>query len=217
MTALTLYFHPLASFCWKVLVPLYENETPFEPVLVDKANAESLARFEKVWPVAKFPVLHDHARDLTIPESTIIVEHLDTHFPGKTKLIPKDVDRARAVRLADRFYDNYVHQQMQRVVSNRLRPKENKDPFGVDEAKKTLSLAYDMIENDMKTRSWACGEDFTLADCAAFPALYYGNEVHPFGASHPNVKAYLDRLHARPSVKRVLEEAGPYLHMFPKD
>jgi len=213
--SLTLYFHPLASYCWKVLLALYEAETPFRAHQVDLANAEERAALERMWPVAKFPVLRDAARDAVVPESTIIVEYLALHYPGKAELLPADPELARETRLRDRFYDLYVHEPMQRIVGDRLRPADRRDPLGVEQAHAMLELSYRMIEDDKNTDEWARARAFTLADCAAAPALYYANKVHPFGAQHPRVARYLDRLLARPSFKRVLVEAEPYFANFP--
>lgn len=212
--SLTLYYHPLSSYCWKVLIALYENGTPFTPRLVDLSDEKNRAEFRALWPIGKFPVLRDEAADRTIPESSIIVEYLVQHFPGPTELLPKDPDLARRTRLADRFYDLYVHTPMQKIVGDRLRPADKKDPFGVEEARAQLSTAYPLIDAEMEAKHWAMGESFTLADCAALPALHYANRVQPLGA-HKNVAAYLDRLENRPSVARVLKEAEPYFAMFP--
>src|SRR3954447_14283993 len=157
---LKLYFHPLASFCWKVLIPLYENDTPFEPIIVDLANETQRAALEKLWPVTKFPVLVDETNERSIPESTIIIEYLAQHYPGKVELIPRDPDLAREVRLLDRFYDQYVHQPMQKVVADRLRQPGKNDPHGVDEAKAMLQTAYGMIDREMSTKRWAAGDTF---------------------------------------------------------
>src|SRR5262245_38217849 len=105
--ALILYYHPLASFCWKVLIPLYENDTPVESRIVDLMDEASAAAFKRLWPIGKFPVLRDEARDATIPESSIITEYLDQHYPGRTRLVPADADLARQTRFRDRFYDLY--------------------------------------------------------------------------------------------------------------
>jgi glutathione S-transferase len=215
--SLRLYFHPLASYCHKVLIALYENDTRFEPVFVDLGKETERAALLKLWPIGKFPVLRDDARDQTIPESTIIIEYLDQQHPGSTKFIPSDLDRARQTRLRDRFYDFYVHEPMQKIVGDRLRPQGKKDPHGVEEAKTRLRTSYQMINEEMATRNWAMGDAFGLADCAAAPALFYANEVMPFGDTHPNVKAYFDRLRVRPSYARVLKEAEPYFAMFPKE
>jgi glutathione S-transferase len=215
MMSLTLHYHPLASFCWKALIALYENDTPFEPRLVDFGDPVSRAAFEKLWPLAKMPVLRDDARDETIPEATIIIEYLAGHHPGRTKLIPPDPDRARRVRLADRIYDAYVHEPMQKIVTDTLRPPGKNDPHGVKLASAQIVTAYDTIEAEMAAGRWPAGDDFTLADCSACPALFYADTVVRFGERHKNLAAYLDRLMARPSFARVLEEAGPYFKMFP--
>jgi glutathione S-transferase len=214
--SLHLYFHPLASFCHKALIALYENATPFEAIFVDLGKEADRAALLKLWPVGKFPVLRDDARDQTVPESTVLIEYLDRYYPGTTQLIPADPDRAWQTRLRDRFYDLYVHEPMQKIVGDRLRPGANKDPHGVDEAKARLQISYGMIDREMAAQTWAMGDAFSLADCAAAPALFYANEVMPFGDSHRNVAAYFDRLKARPSYARVLREAEPYLAMFPR-
>lgn len=213
--SITLHYHPLASFCWKVLIALYENDTPFEPVIVDLGNEASRTAFLKLWPAGKFPVLQDTARDRLVPESTIIIDYLDAHFPGRTVFVPKDVDLARQARLADRFYDWYVHEPMQKIVGDKIRPEGSKDPFGVEQARKALATAYPMIDSEMASTTWAMGDFFSLADCAAFPALFYADKVQPFKGDYPNAARYLERLSARPSVARVLKEAEPYMPLFP--
>jgi glutathione S-transferase len=214
--SLILYFHPLSSFCWKVLIALYENDTPFTPNLVNLGNASERAALLKLWPIAKFPVLRDDAQDRTIPESSIIIEYLDNQYPGRTRFIPADAKAALQTRLRDRFYDLYVHLPMQKVVGDRLRPEAGKDPHGVEEARARIQSCYGMIDREVATKTWATGETFTIADCAAAPALFYASKVVPFGESHKNVIAYLDRLKARPSFARVIKEAEPYFAMFPK-
>ena len=215
--SLTLYYHPLSSFCWKVLIALYENGTPFKPVSVNLGDPEERGALLKLWPVGKFPVLRDDARNQTVPESSIIIDYLDRFYPGRTRFTPADGDAAWQTRLKDRFYDLYVHLPTQAIVGNRLRPAGAKDPHGVEEAKARLRSSFDMIEAEMTGRTWAMGESFTIADCAASPSLYYANKVLPFRDTHRHVAAYLDRLMARPAFARVLEEAKPYAHMFPAE
>ncbi len=214
--ALTLYFHPLSSYCQKALIALYENGTAFTPHFVDLMDPAARAAFMKIWPIGKFPVLHDDAGDRTIPESSIIIEYLARHYPGPSALVPADPDRARQTRMRDRFFDNYVMTPMQKIVVDRLRPPGKSDPFGVDEAKALLVRALDMIEPDMAAKRWAMGDDFTMADCAAAPALFYADMQMPFGATHPNTAAYLARLRERPSYARALKEAEPYLARVPR-
>ena len=145
--------------------------------MVDFMNEESTIPFKKTWPIGKIPVLRDEARDRTIPETSIIIEYLDRYFPGRTKLVPADPDQARQTRLRDRFFDLYVHMPMQKVIVDRLRPAGKHDEYGVEEARTMLRTAYGMIEQDMAQRTWAMGDDFTMADCAAAPALFYADQV----------------------------------------
>jgi glutathione S-transferase len=214
--SLTLHYHPLSSFCQKVLVALYENDTAFSPHLVDLGNPAARAALVKLWPVGKFPVLVDAASGHTIPESSIIIDYLDRHYPGRTRFIPADADLAWQTRLRDRVLDLYVHEPMQKIVGDRLRPAGQRDPFGVDQARSRLDTAYAMLDADMATRTWAMGEAFGLADCAAAPALFYAGRVHPFAETHPRLGAYFDRLLARPSFARAVAEAKPYFHLFPQ-
>ncbi len=215
--SLTLHYHPLASFCWKVLIALYENDVPFTPNLVDLGNPAERAALKKLWPIGKFPVLEDRARGQSVPESSIIIDYLDRHYPGRARLIADEPELALQTRLRDRFYDLYVHLPMQKVMDDRLRPADSKDPHGVEEARARLSASYGMIEQQMSSGGWAMGEPFSLADCAAAPPLFYGNMAVPFGAEHRNLAAYFKRLKARPSVARVMEEAKPYFNMVPKE
>jgi glutathione S-transferase len=184
---------------------------------VDLRNESERAALLKIWPIGKFPVLRDSAKDRIVPESTIIIEYLDTHYPGATRFLPADADAARQTRLRDRFYDLYVHLPMQKIMGDRMRPADARDPYGVDEAKARITSCYGMIDRELAQRTFAMGETFSLADCAAAPALFYGNMAVPLGAEHNNVAAYLERIKARPSFARVLKEAGPYFSMVPKE
>jgi len=215
--SLTLHLHPLSSFCHKTLIALYENGTPFTPQVVNLQDEGERTAFRKLWPVGKFPVLRDDARGETVPESTVIIEYLDLNYPGKTKFIPFATDAARATRAADRFFDLHIHHHMQKIVGDRLRPAGAKDPHGVEDARNRMATALGMAETDMARRTWATGNDFTLADCAAAPALFYANWVMPFDGIYPNLIAYLERLKQRPSYARVLKEAEPYFRFLPKE
>jgi glutathione S-transferase len=213
--ALHLYYHPLSSFCQKALMALYENATPFQPHFVEFTPSPSREEFLKLWPVGKFPVLRDDARDWMVPESSIIIEYLDQHFPGKVKFIPSDPDLARQVRMRDRFFDLYVASPMQKVLMDRRRPASKNDPFGVEQAKAQLETAYRLIDQDMENKTWAMGDTFTMADCAAAPALFFANLAVPFAGTYKNMKAYSERLLARPSFARACKEGQPYLAMVP--
>jgi glutathione S-transferase len=214
--SLKLYFHPFSSFCQKALIALYENDTPFEPHIVDLMSETSRADFKKIWPIGKMPVLRDEAKDRTIAEASIIIEYLAQHHAGKTQLVPADADLAWQTRMRDRFYDLYVNEPMGKIVTDTLRPAGKNDPHGVEQAEALLRTAYGMIEQEMRTRTWAMGDAFTMADCAAAPAMFYANLVMPFGDTYKNAAAYLGRLMERPSFARAVKEAEPYRALFPK-
>jgi glutathione S-transferase len=216
MMALTLYFHPLSSFCQKALIALYENDTPFTPHKVDLMDEKESAAFKQLWPVGKFPVLRDEKNGQTIPESTSIIEYLAQHYPGPVQLVPKDPGAALAVRAQDRFYDLNVHLLTQKVITDRLRPAGQNDTFGVAHARALLQTALRIVDKDMAKKTWAGGDAFTMADCAAAPTLFYYNKaVTPLAGSFDNLAAYLDRLIKRPSYARALKEAEPFLKYVP--
>ncbi|MGH6741173.1 MAG: glutathione S-transferase family protein [Bradyrhizobium sp.] len=214
--ALTLHFHPLSSFCWKALIALYENDTPFTPNQVNLGDPIERAALVKLWPIGKFPVLTDDVRQAAVAESSIIIEYLDRHYPGQTRFLSADPNLALDTRLRDRFFDLYVHLPMQKIVGDRLRLAGVRDAHGVAEARAQLQTSYAMIETQMAAGGWVMGADFSLADCAAAPSLFYANKVEPSGA-FKNISAYLERLQARPSFARVLDEAEPYFQFFPKE
>ena len=103
---LQLYMHPLSSFCHKVLIALYENGTPFEPRLVKLDEEASREAFRKVWPILRFPVLRDELRGRTVPESSIIIEYLELHYPGRTALLP--LGPQAALMTVSRFFGECV-------------------------------------------------------------------------------------------------------------
>ena len=215
--SLKLYFHPLASYCHKALIALYESGIPFQPIFVDLSDEKSSADLRSFLPMAKFPVLRAEARNCTIAEATFIIEYLDAYYLGPTRFIPVDPDLAWQTRMWDRFYDLYVHESMQKIVGDQLRPAGAKDPFGVEHAKAMLRRAYGMIDEQMTGMTWAIGDAYGLVDCAASPALFYANTIMPFDPAHQNLKAYFGRLMARPSYARALKEAQPYFEMFPME
>lgn len=211
-TPLTLHMHPLSSYCWKVLLALYECDIPFRPSQINGVPSDDAA-YVDLWPMAKMPLLQDGDRG--VPESSIVIEYLQTHHPATTRLIPTQSEAAHDVRLWDRVFDLYVHAPMQKIVSDRLRPEEARDPFGVAEARSTLDKAYAMLDRRMADRDWVAGDAFSMADCAAMPPLFYVEAMHPYRAAHPALAAYFERLLLRPSVQRVIREARPWLQYFP--
>jgi glutathione S-transferase len=211
--ALMLYYHPFSSYSWKVLIPLCEAETPFAPRRLD--DPQIAAEWKRRWPIARMPMLVEEVSGLTLPEASIIIEYLDTHYPGPQPMLPGDPDLRLEVRLLDRFFDNYLHASLQKIVGDRLRDHERRDMQGVEEARAMLDTCYAWLETRMADREWAVGDGFTLADCAAAPALFYADWAHPIGNTFPSVGAYRARLLARPSVKRVVDDARPFRALLP--
>jgi glutathione S-transferase len=206
-----LYAHPFSSYCQKVLIALYENATPFEFRMLGDARAA--AELAALWPLRRFPVLVDDGR--TVLEASIIIEHLGLRHPGPVRLIPTDPGVALEVRMMDRFFDNYIMTPQGRIVFDSLRAPADRDKLGVAEARAMLDTAYGWLDHAMAGRQWAAGDAFSLADCAAAPALFYADWTHPIGTAFENVHAYRRRLLQRPSFARAVDEARPYRPLFP--
>jgi glutathione S-transferase len=206
----TLYAHPFSSYCQKALIALYEAGTPFDYRILDSEGRG--AELAALWPLRRFPVLVDG--DRTILEASIIVEHLDLHHPGPARLVPADPAAALEVRMMDRIFDNYVMTPMQKIVADRIRPEVERDPRGVSDARAMLDDIYAWLDTRMENRTWAAG-DFSLADCAAAPALFYADWAHEIDPAFAHLRAYRARLLARPSMARAVEEARPYRPLFP--
>jgi glutathione S-transferase len=207
----TLHFHPLSSFCQKVLIGLYELDVPFEKQVVDLYDADQRARFLSLWPIGKFPVLFDEVRGIAIPETTIILDYIDR----SGRLVPADADRARECRLRDRVFDLYLNAPLGKVVTDKLRPPGKSDRQGVEEARALIAKTYALADEWLRDGNWAAGDSFSIADCAAAPALFFAKRVQPFDAGQQRLAAYFVRLSSRPSVARAFTEAEPYLANFP--
>jgi glutathione S-transferase len=209
--SLTLYYHPLASFCHKVLIALYENATGFDARIIDLGKDADRAELLSLWPMGKFPVIRDHARKRDVAESSIIIEYLDRFFAGERALIPHEWEDALQVRLWDRFFDSYLQGPMQQIVGDHMRGAKG----DVSKERSTLETAYRMIDQQMASRTWVASQGFSMADCAAAPALFYTNTLQPFPPKLGHLRAYFDRLMDRPSVQRVIAEAKPYFPLYP--
>ncbi len=205
-----LYAHPFSSYTQKALIALYENGTPFEYRMLEDPAAQ--AEFAALSPLRKFPVLVDRGR--TILESTTIIEYLQIHHPGRVRLIPEG-EAGIEVRMLDRMFDNYVMTPMQKIVLDVRRPEADRDAFGVNEARGMLDAIYAWLDARLEGRTWAAGDAFTLADCAAAPSLFYADWAHPIPAAHGFLKNYRARLLAHPSVARAVDEARPFRKYFP--
>ncbi len=210
---LTLHEHPFAAYCWKALIALYERDVGFERQFV--GDAADRARLAELWPLGSIPVLVDEAAALTLPESTAIVEYLDGRGEA-APLLPAEPAAALQARLWDRVIDGHVMTPIQKIVGDSLRPDDARDPHGVTEARAALDRAYALLDTQLAAQHWLAGPEFTLADCAAAPALHYARVIHRWDDdARTHLTAYLERVMARPSVARVVEEAREHRHLFP--
>ncbi len=211
--ALALYGHPFSSYTQKVLIALYENDTPFEFRSLEPDTPEHAAEWLRRCPLGKFPLLVDGERDVI--ESSIIIEHLQLTHAGPVRLLPDDPEAALEVRFLDRAFDLYVMDPMQQAVGGALTGDAAKARDALAIATKRLERAYGWLEGRLSGRTWAAGEDFTLADCAAAPSLFYADWTHRISEAFPALLAYRARLLARPSFARAVEEARPFRSYFP--
>lgn len=211
--ALQLFAHPFSSYCQKVLIALYENGTPFEFRMLDRDFPDNSTELAQRWPLRRFPVLVDGAR--TWMEASIIIEYLQQAHPGAVTLIPEDPAKALEVRLLDRFFDNYISTPQQAIVFDAIRQPDQRDAYGVSQARKQLETAYAWLDTYLEGRTWAVDDTFSLADCGAAPFLFYADWTHAIAPDFANVHAYRARLLARPSVVRTVDAARPFRHYFP--
>jgi glutathione S-transferase len=209
---LQLFGHPFSSYTQKVLIALWADETPFEYRILEQDHPENMEELKRHWPFGQFPLLLDDGRPFA--ESTPIIEHLQAEHGGIHRWIPGG-DIGRRVRFLDRFFDLYVMDQMSLAVFNAIRPEDSRDPYGVARAMGRLRTAYDWLEENLGDGPWAVGEEFTLADCAAAPSLFYADWVEEIGLGRPRLSAYRARLLAHPVIKRAVDEARPYRSYFP--
>jgi glutathione S-transferase len=211
---LVLHQHPFAAFCWKALVALYELDLPFESRIVEGEDGRH--ELAAVWPMASIPVLRDQTADLTLPESSTIVEYVNDLATPPGTLIPRAPDQALQARLWDRILDGYVATPMQKIVGDRLRLDGARDPTGVEQAREILGQAYELLDARLAGTEWAAGDEFSIADCAAAPALFYARAVHRWNETRlERLTRYYRSLMHRPSIRRVIDEARPYRDLFP--
>ncbi|GAA3997700.1 glutathione S-transferase family protein [Sphingomonas humi] len=205
---LTLYGHEFSSYTWKALIPLWANDTPFDFRSVEQHGEE----FAALAPFGQFPLLVDDSE--VVAESSLIIEYLDRRHPGPNRWIP-DGDEGLRVRFLDRVFDQRIMDTAQVAVANALRPADHKDPYGVEQGMKRLRRNYDWLEGQLGEGGWAAGDSFTMADCAAAPALFYADWIEPIGPDRPRLAAYRARLLAHRAVSRAVEQARSFRHYFP--
>jgi glutathione S-transferase len=205
------FAHPFSSYCQKALIAFYENDIPFTYRMLEEPGVG--AEFEALWPIKRFPILLEN--DQVVVEATSIIEYLQVRHPGPVRLIPDDPELALEARMLDRVFDNYVMTPQGKFVYDALRPADQRDPLGVDEARQMLNASYAWLDQRMADRTWAVGETFTLADCAAAPSLFYADWTYEIPARYEALKAYRARLLQRPAFARAVDEARGFRHYFP--
>ncbi len=209
-----LYYNPISTYSQKVLIALYEKGLDFEPEIVNLMDADARARYRDVNPLGKIPCLQLEDGHI-IPESSIILEYLDPL--AEPTLIKGNADETRRIRFKDRMFDLYLNDPIVTLLFQGMKPESEQDPERIEKARFHVATMYSFMENEFGKQSYANGEEFLMADCAAAPALFYAEQVVPF-AEHKNISAYWERLKSRPSVQRTHEEAAPILEaMFAKD
>jgi glutathione S-transferase len=214
MTDLTLHYHPLSSCCHKVLIALDVLGIEVDKRLLDLGNPTQRAAHLALWPTGKMPLLVDRGRP--IPETSIMIEYLQRHhaLPGRS-LIPPDPDAALEVRLWDRLFDLYVMTPMQAITADLLRPERDRDAYGTAGARERLSSAYAFIDRHLEGRTWVASDAFSMADCAAAPALFYAVPYVPLAPEQVRLAAYFDRLMDHSAVERVVDQARPWFKFYP--
>ena len=210
---LALYGHPFSSYTQKALIALYENQTAFEFRSIDAEHPQHAQDWLRLWPLAKFPLLLDG--DRSVVETSIIIEHLQLAHPGAVRLIPQDPATALDVRFLDRFFDLHVMAPMQEAVSGALTGDPVKRKEAYEASREKLERAYSWLDGRLSGGEWVAGAQFSLADCAAAPSLFYADWTHRIADDYPRVRAYRARLLGRTSVARTVDEARPYRHLFP--
>ncbi|TBW53346.1 glutathione S-transferase family protein [Marinobacter halodurans] len=204
-----LYGHPFAAFVWKALIAAYERGVPFDFCMIDPDHTENAARIAELSPTGQFPALTDGHIEVT--QSNSVIEYLD-RFGHAPTMIPDDPDAALTSRMLASVFDSYIAEPMQQVVGEALRPEDQQDSRRAAEARVVLDKSYAWLSARIGA-GWANGDRFSIADCAAAPALFYADWVHPIPEGA--LKSYRKRLLERPSVARVVDEARPYRHLFP--
>lgn len=208
-----LFAHPFSSFCWKVLIALYENDTPFTFRLLGPDHPDNGTEWVRRWPLMKMPVLVEGER--TVVETDAIIEYLDRFHAGSLRLLPVEADAAVEARMMTRIADDYVMTPLTKLVSDSMRAADERDRVGTDEAREQLRTIYGWLDQHLAGRRWTAGEAFTIADCALAPAIFYADWAEPIGEAHGNLRAHRARLLARPSVARCVDAARPYRSLFP--
>jgi glutathione S-transferase len=205
--AMKLYYNPLSTYSQKVMIAFHEKGIAYQPEIVDLMSPEGRAAYEKVNPIGKVPFLKP-SEDWMVPESTSIIEYLEDTFPDSPRLIPvAGGEAARQVRFMDRMADLYLNDPVVELLFQKFGLRKQ-DEERAARSRKFIAISYEHFNRRLGTQTWICAENFSMADCAAIPALFYAQVVAPFD-SHPNVVAYWRRAQQRPSYVKVKAEFEP--------
>ena len=208
-----LYYFPLSTYSQKVLIALKEKGLSAKLNIINMFNPEEKSAYiNDVYPLGKIPLLV-REDGWMIPESSIIVEYLDTHFDSGTQLIPADKELSRQTRFYDRVSDLYFNDAITTLLFQARREEADRIPEKIEAATFNLNCTYGYFNDILGKQTWLMGDNFSMADCAAIPALYYAQESAPFD-EFENIVRYWQQAQERPSYKEVLEEAQPYLKDF---
>jgi glutathione S-transferase len=202
-----LYYYPLSTYCQKVLIALYEKGIEFEGESLMLFDPEVRDQFREIYPLGKIPLLVDD-NDHMVPESSIIIEYLDTK--AKPLLIFGDADEQRQIRFKDRMFDLYLLETIATLFFQNMKPANEQDPERIATAQFQIDKIYMFMEMELENQPFSCGSEFTMADCTAAAGLFYASKVAPFD-DRPLIKQYWERLCSMPSVQRVHAEAAPHL------
>jgi glutathione S-transferase len=203
---LKLYYNPLSTYSQKAMIAFNEKGVAYESNVVNLMSPEGRAAFEQVNPLGKLPFMKP-SEDWQVPESTSIIEYLEDKFPNTPRLIPADREAARLVRFMDRMSDLYYNDPVVELLFQPLGFR-GKDEEKAAKARKYVAISHGHWDKRLASQLWMCGDQFTMADCAAIPAMYYAQTAAPFEA-FPNVVAYWKRAQERPSYAKVVAEFEP--------
>lgn len=203
-----LYFSYPSPYCQKVLIALYEKKIAFVGKLVNLADPADKAEYQAIYPLGKVPLLCTDDNKL-VPESSIIIEFLDQVEPAH-RLIPLETDHARNVRLWDRLADQYLCASVMNMLMESRKPTAQQNAADIERWSRTLGTMYRMIDDQLARFPYLAGMEFSMADCAALPGLYYSSQFASL-KGFPRLSSYFESLMLRASVMRVVDDAAPYI------
>lgn len=204
-----LYYMPLSTYSQKTLLGLHEKELQFERVIVNLEDDVQAGEYRALHPLGTVPLMiaNDGRK---IPESTSILEYVDHRYGAGSRLLPRDPELAQQTRFGDRMFDLYLNDSVVAILTEQRKPEAQRDAPLVARMRQRIDAIYRYMEELLARRDWINGERFSLADCAAAPALLYAQHVAPFD-NRCYISAYWKRIQARPAHRQLMEEVRPWL------